>query len=345
MKNIKKIVMLIIGTLIGAGFASGKEIYIFFYRFGKIGLLGIVISSILTGLIIYLTLKLANRKEIDNYDELIETVNKKYSKISKVIKNIVNLFLIISFYIMVAGFGAYIKQKYNITPYISCSIFTLIIYLILRKNIQGLLKINAILVPIIILLIILLGINNIIGIINKPVFIEIENENTLDWLIYSILYTSYNSIILVPVIITLRRYIQTKNDIISVSIVSSCIINILAICVFFILFNSKIDISSFEMPLLQIVSQYGNIIKNIYGIIIVIAIFTSAISVGFSFIENISNEKTYKRNLFLICISSVFISNIGFSNLIQILYPLFGVIGITQLVFICVKSLEKRTKN
>ena len=33
MKNILKVVFVVIGTLIGAGFASGQEIYIFFYQY------------------------------------------------------------------------------------------------------------------------------------------------------------------------------------------------------------------------------------------------------------------------------------------------------------------------
>ena len=33
----------IIGTLIGAGFASGQEIYLFFYRYGLNGIMGLVL--------------------------------------------------------------------------------------------------------------------------------------------------------------------------------------------------------------------------------------------------------------------------------------------------------------
>ena len=53
MKKIFKTVFVIIGTLIGAGFASGQEIYIFFYQYGINGILGITISSILLGYVVY----------------------------------------------------------------------------------------------------------------------------------------------------------------------------------------------------------------------------------------------------------------------------------------------------
>ncbi|MCF0125060.1 MAG: hypothetical protein HUJ68_04775, partial [Clostridia bacterium] len=56
MKNVLKIVFVIIGTLIGAGFASGQEMYIFFFSYGKKGLIGIIISSIIIGMVIYKTL-------------------------------------------------------------------------------------------------------------------------------------------------------------------------------------------------------------------------------------------------------------------------------------------------
>ena len=35
MKNVLKIVFVIIGTTIGAGFASGQEIYLFFNKYGN----------------------------------------------------------------------------------------------------------------------------------------------------------------------------------------------------------------------------------------------------------------------------------------------------------------------
>ena len=41
MKNVLKIVFVIIGTTIGAGFASGQEIYLFFNKYGFMGIIGI----------------------------------------------------------------------------------------------------------------------------------------------------------------------------------------------------------------------------------------------------------------------------------------------------------------
>ena len=87
MKNIFKITFVIIGTLIGAGFASGQEMHIFFFSYGTNGLWGLLISSILMGIIIYKTLKMVDKYGISNYKELIDIIiNKNYKQKRKVKK-------------------------------------------------------------------------------------------------------------------------------------------------------------------------------------------------------------------------------------------------------------------
>ena len=58
MKNITKVIFVIIGTFIGAGFASGQEIYLFFFKYGINGIIGIIISSLILGIIISKTLRI-----------------------------------------------------------------------------------------------------------------------------------------------------------------------------------------------------------------------------------------------------------------------------------------------
>ena len=60
--SILKVVFVIIGTLIGAGFASGQEIYTFFFSYGINGILGIVISSLIIGFTIYKTFKILEKR-------------------------------------------------------------------------------------------------------------------------------------------------------------------------------------------------------------------------------------------------------------------------------------------
>ena len=80
--NILKVVFVIIGTLIGAGFASGQEIYTFFFSYGIKGILGIIISSTIIGLTIYKTFKIIEKNNIKNYNQEIyfANVNRYFKK-------------------------------------------------------------------------------------------------------------------------------------------------------------------------------------------------------------------------------------------------------------------------
>lgn len=334
MKNIIKVVMVIMGTLIGAGFASGREIYLFFSRYGYLGQIGIIISGIFTGIIICLVLKIINKKQISNYNQLLEEINPKYKKINQYINKIVNCFLLISFFIMIAGFCAYMEQAYQLPTYFSSTIFVLICYIVFRKSLQGMMKINSFLVPFLLFFIIYLGIKNVPYLIENKTIINTEVSG-FGFLISSVLYASYNSIILIPVLVNLEKYIKTNRQINLISILSGSAIILLSFCIYGLLLKGQFFIQELELPLLEIVVQFGEIFKYIYGFIIIVSIFTSAISTGYSFLENVSkNQKEYKRNLILISIIGILVSNIGFSNLVQILYPLFGVLGLLQIILL-----------
>lgn len=337
LKNISKVVFVIIGTLIGAGFASGREIYLFFNQYGYLGQIGMILSGVFTAIIIYSVLKIVKEQQIEEYADLLQKTNPRHTKINQCLHGIVNTFLLISFFIMIAGFSAYMKQAYQFPVYLSSVFFVLLCLLVFQKSLQGMMKINSYLVPFLLFFIFYLGIKNIPYLIESKAIIEVETKQ-IGFFTSSLLYASYNSIILIPVLVTMKQYINTKKEISSIAIFSSICMIVLSFCIYGLLLKGQFYVQELELPLLEVVLQFGKTFQSIYGIVIIISIFTSAISAGYSFLENVSKDKkSYKRNLILMSIAGVFISNIGFSNLVQILYPLFGILGLLQIVFLIKK--------
>lgn len=312
----------------------GQEIYLFFFRFGNKGIIGAIISSLVIGGIIFLTFRLIRQKNITDYYEFLETINRTRTnvKFNKIISYIVNIFLLISFYIMIAGFSAYIFQELKISPIIGSTVIALLSYLTFGKNLEGIIKVNTFLIPILIAFIIMLGVISARG------RTEVENMNIYEegnWIISGVLYGSYNSIILIPILITLKKYIKNTYQTIMISSTTVFIIILLVISIYEILSKINIDISGIELPITYAVSFMGIGYKIIYSFIITSSIFTTAISSGYAFLNNISKtKKMYKYLNFFICISGILISGIGFSNLINYLYPCFGVLGLIQIILI-----------
>ena len=153
MIEVISITLVIIGALIGAGFASGQEIFSFFYIYGKNGIYGILIMSILIGIFIYKSLKIIYQKQVYNYNDFLNLFIKN-TKIRNVILWIVNVLLLVSFYIMVAGFGAYFEQEIGINRIIGSIVLNLLCVIVFFSNIKGVLKASNLIVPFLIFFII-----------------------------------------------------------------------------------------------------------------------------------------------------------------------------------------------
>ena len=340
MIEVISITLVIIGALIGAGFASGQEIFSFFYIYGKNGIYGILIMSILIGIFIYKSLKIIYQKQVYNYNDFLNLFIKN-TKIRNVILWIVNVLLLVSFYIMVAGFGAYFEQEIGINRIIGSIVLNLLCVIVFFSNIKGVLKASNLIVPFLIFFIFFIGIKNIVQ-IRTIDFYQMKNN----WILSMLIYNSYNFILLMPVLISLKKQITKEKNIKKVSILVTIIILILSINIFFLLLNANIkEIENQEMPIVYIISNYFNKYKKIYAFIVLASIFTTAISVGIGFLQNISkNSNSYPQFVLFMCITSLLMSNIGFSKLLNFIYPVFGYIGILQIVIIFFINLMSNIK-
>ena len=299
--------------------------------------------NIIMAITIYKTLKIIYDKNVENYKEFLNIIFDGKIYLSNIINNIINVFLCVTFFIMISGFGAYLAQSFNFNKILGSGILAILSFFVLKNKNGGFAKINEIIIPILILFVLIIGIKNIEFIsenksnilINKSVF----------WILQAILYASYNLILTEPVLISLKKYIQSQKQILFISIGVCIIMILLAGVEFLLLMNVDVDFKSLDMPLVYVVENKFPKLKLIYGVIILIAIFTTAISVGNSFLSNVyQKNKNYPQIVFILCITSVIISPIGFSKLVERLFPLFGFWGIVQVLKIVMFSSKKSKK-
>lgn len=344
MKNVLKVVFVIIGTLIGAGFASGQEVYLFFFSYGMKGLIGILISSIIIGVVIYSTFNILNKYKINTYKDFLNILIPKNTKLKIIANFIINIFILITFFIMIAGFGAYFEQEIGINRLVGSLILAIITFIVFMTSIKGVVKVNELIVPILIGFIFIIGIISIkdIHILNLENYVI--RTNYTNFALSAVLYSSYNSILLIPVLITLNNYVKNKKQIFYISFISAIVTILLSVIIFLLLVRVDVDISKLEMPVVYVVSNMFKILRYIYGVVILGSIFTTAISLGVSFLQNTAkNKKGYTQISIIMCITSVIISKFGFSNLVSLLYPIFGYLGLIQILRLCVIKISKVT--
>lgn len=312
----------------------GQEIYVFFFKYGIKGIWGLLICNAIIGYSIYKTLKIVNENEINDYEDFINIItNYKFSKINKYINVIINTFLLFSFFIMVSGFGSFFEQEFKINRIIGSTILAIIAFILFVGNIKMIVKINDKIVPILIGVIVLVGLFNLSKInINEIHYIDTDKSNFY-WIIDAIVYASYNILLIIPCLINLKVYLKNKKQIKWTSIITTIVLLIISLLVYFLLLKNT-SYNSIEMPLLYVIKNNYNFFSIIFGIILLIAIFTTAISIGMGLIKNISNKNNIVKISFTICFFSIMVANFKFSTLVKFIYPFMGYVGLFELYYL-----------
>lgn len=339
-KNWIKIAAIYIGTVIGAGFASGREIVEFFGVYGVKGLWGIYIVGVLFSILGSMLLLKVHDYKIKSLDELLERL------FPKKIKVLIDILIIISLYtgfsIMVSGSGALFKENLNLSYNIGIIIMIIFSFIVFLFSLEGFSTVNTILVPLL-----------IIGIIFTSLYLSrdggydisvLEGETLTakgNFITSSILYFGSNSLIIIVVFSSILPLIDSKKTAIMGGMAGGVLLFLLAISLIKPILLYYEEVSNMDIPMLYISSLVGEFYRKMYSIILWIAMFTTALANGFGFINKFKIRSKFM--IFLFCISSIPIARIGFSNLVSTIYPIFGVLGFIMILLILFTKPNKNS--
>ena len=148
MKNFIKIFQIaavFIGTIVGAGLASGKEITTFFTKYGYISFLGILLTGIFYIFICTIISKISIEHKLSSYSEAINLVSPNI--LGKITGITTTFYLISSASIILAGSGALLHQFFGIPKIVGSIIMAIIASFALLRETNGLVEINSVIVP------------------------------------------------------------------------------------------------------------------------------------------------------------------------------------------------------
>ncbi|TYQ15339.1 UNVERIFIED_CONTAM: putative membrane protein YkvI [Acetivibrio alkalicellulosi] len=341
LRNILKVACIYIATIIGAGFASGREIIQFFTIYHSGGFYGIIMTGLLFAFIGYTILNKVYTERIRNYEEyLFPSVGWVLGWIMELV---VTLFMISVFCIMISGVSGIVSDKFNIPFHHSIMYVTCICMIFFLLGIRSIVSLSTFITPILIVGILGIGVYIIIG-KNTSAFNVIEgfSSATHNWFLSSILYVSYNSIISVVVMCSLLPYLKTRKIASIGGIMGGAILCGIVIVLNYVLYIFYPYVTSHELPVIGILDMYGELAGKLYRIILLLAMFISAITSGYGFIERISSKVKLSRKIIIpvICCLTIPMSTVGFSKLISIVYPIFGYLGMFMVFIILIQGLS-----
>lgn len=345
-KNIIKVASIYIATIIGAGFASGQEIMLFFSTYYIGGFYGIILAGILFSLLGFVVLERVYNERIRNYDEFLFPMVGWFT--GWIMEIIVTLFMLSVFCIMIAGAGNVFVEKFDVPFNYGVIIMSVICMILILYDMKGVIAISTFISPILIIGIIAVGLYIIVS---KDVSVfslrGYTNIITNNWFFSSLLYVSYNSIISVVVMCNMLPYLNSKR----VGVFGS-IIGGLTLCLIAFILNIAVSlfypgILSNEIPVLSIVKKFNGTVSNLYTIILWLAMLVSAVTSGYCFIERVNSKTHINMKLLTVgaCAIIIPLSSLGFSNLIASIYPVFGYLGLFILFAILFQRAWPKSKQ
>ena len=316
----------IIGSIIGAGFASGKEIFEYFAKYGMVSLLFIVPLFFVLFCFVYVYLKFGEKKE--NFS--LKQCNSLLCKNVKLLGLSFNPFdagLFCTFLVLcsamfsglVALFATYMPSGHKLI-YIALAL--LISIILLKTSFKSFKLLSNLVVPLIIICIIL----NVVCSFNSGNFSNnfgITNILPLPFL--TLAYGSQNTFFCSFIIIKLGNKLNKKERLLTslTTALTLCILLTLGILCF--LFNPRLAYC--EMPFAEVAIAINPVFSIVFAIILFGSIITTHATCLTSLKEYFKGDKKYNNSKLMLALI-VLLSLLNFGKIIGYLYPLIGAFGL-----------------
>ena len=336
-----KVAATYIGTVVGAGFASGQEILQFFSIFGLNGFFGLLIVSMLFVIFGYIIMNLGCELKSTSYLSIIKKAGGKY--LGTIIDYMITFFLFGSVTAMIAGSGAIFKQQFDIPAVWGNLVMAFLTTITVLTGIGGVINSISFVVPF--LMIAALGVSICSSIFIPPNYCNecntFGNGLIRNWLWAAMLYASYNIILSAAVLGPLGNNARDKKIIKNGSILGGIGLGLGAAAIYFTLVRNLPNIIFIEVPMAFIAGRISYPIEIMYIIVLLAEIYTTAVGSLYGFSARIaqvnSSDKHYNRlhNKIITIFTAIlaFItSKFGFSNLVSYLYPVMGYGGFILLI-------------
>ena len=344
-KNIVKLASVYAGVMLGAGFASGQELIQYFVRFGTFGILGLIVSGLVLALMGWAVMDICVRAELKNYEDFLKLVLGK--KLSVFINAVVLIFIMVLFGAMLSATGAMGREAFDLPFSFGVVLMALLCFFTFQFGINAIIKINTILTPVFIvgsIFFILYTLVTHYTPVSAPSSSPLAGLSH-SWIWAAVVYASYNVITSISMLANMRPLVDNRKTAKYAGLLGGAIITGLGILFALPLLLNFNFLSRFEIPLLALAHNHGNIIEYLYITLLFSAIYTTAAANGYSVVEWLRRKTTpiFPNTLYskitcslVITFLGTLLAHIGFSSLVSNIFPLFGYIGFFEIAVILI---------
>lgn len=319
MKKAVGLATLILGAFIGAGFSSGREVYVFFARFGWLS----IPMALLVGLCLYFLFFYFSTSRPD-------TTTTIFALFRRVI-------VLSTFVLCATMFAGCNTLSQSLGRWIIALTFAISLVLCFYRS-GGLKLTNYILLPVILISIMLLVFVSPLSVCVKKTIFPYTN---------CLKYVGLNSILLSMFLLQLGDDYTVKEKKLA-SIISSSVLALFIIIISLLLMGAGDSVANSDMPLVVIAFSKSKTLGLVMSLVVWAGLVTTLVSglyVVFGEIEQFSSR--HSRPLSVLCVALTFaLSFVGWDVLTTKVYALLGAVSVIVIVLQIVGDIKiKKTQK
>lgn len=334
------IAFMYVGTIMGAGFASGREIWQFFGVFGNKGYIGILVIGIMFMVIGIMTSKIAITLKTNDMGRVIVPGNNP--KIVEFVGYFMALMLFTVLITMSSAGGALFYQQFGQSRILGGAVIICLVILTVIGGFDRVSRVFRFMMPILVVTVVSVCLIVIFADLPES---EIQADITVspltpNWFISAMQYISYNVLALVPIVATASINAKSHKHAFVGTAVGALFLGLLAFLLGQTLFTDAGFSQAMDMPMLGYSAKISKGINMAYTCVLLFAIYASATSNYYGFTTKLKSQKN--KNLKIIAIAWIGFSFglIGFTNVISIMFPIEGFMGFGIIAMVVVNFFK-----
>ncbi|UPM56031.1 YkvI family membrane protein [Gottfriedia acidiceleris] len=342
-KEARNIAFTYVGTVIGAGFATGKEIVEFFSINGVYGAMGILFATILFCWFGTKIMTIAHTYKLNSAQQFNVLLFGELG--GNIINGLLFFVLIGVTSVMLSGAGAVFKNYLHFDSFIGSLLFIILTFMVLRKGTSGLFSLNNTVVPIMCAFIVAVFINSHLPFTMHEITLDhiLPSINTLNYTVFTkpITYVCLNMALAQAVLVPIGFECKEKSSIVQGGVLGGLILGTILLLIHLNV-SGVTNFQQYDIPMVEVIKKIHPIFYYFFLMVILAEIFTTLVGNIYGMSRQINSYIRLNTNVvvILLLICCLFISIIGYGPLLTFLYPLIGWIS-----FLVILTLLKPKKS
>ena len=334
-----------VGTVVGAGFATGKEIVEFFSRFGFFGFISILMSGYFFVAIGSKLMRMAAQINAKSYQEFNEYLFGKWPS------RLINIFMLLMLLgvsaVMLSGAGAVFEEQLNLPKAAGVFLTIFLSLIVMLIGTKGLFAVNTFVVPLMISFSLILMVYSLRmpNFINQFLFIPHADDGWKS-VVAPFSYVALNLGLAQAVLVPIATEIKDDWTIKWGGILGGLALTLILIASHLTLIMLP-NLELYDIPMAIIMKNLAPFLYWIFVLVIYGEIFTSVIGNVFGLDRQLKQYMAIPTlaSVFAIFAVSYLISLVDYSTLLSYLYPLFGYVCMTFFVLLWMKPFTANERK